>query len=146
MLFCVSLLPPTVSMLLCSAGSSPEPLSSGSAQRSVWSQEGRASVTLATLSLRSRGALRSRQMASSEVDGGPNKVSDLKKWTKRNFPGGPVAKTQSYQCRGHRFHPWIRKTHWRRKWQPTPVFLFEKFRGQRSLAGYSPWSCKVRHN
>ena len=100
LLFCVSLLPPTVSMLLCSAGSSPEPLSSGSAQRSVWSQEGRASVTLATLSLRSRGALRSRQMASSEVDGGPNKVSDLKKWTKRNFPGGPVAKTQSYQCRG----------------------------------------------
>ena len=92
--------------LLCSAGSSPEPLSSGSAQRSVWSQEGRASVALATLSLRSPGALRSKQMASSEVDGAPNKVSDLKKWTKRNFPGGPVAKTQSYQCRGHRFHPW----------------------------------------
>ena len=31
---------------------------------------------------------------------------------------------------------------WRRKWQPTPVFLTEKFHGQRSLAGYSPWSCK----
>ena len=25
------------------------------------------------------------------------------------------------------------------KWQPTPVFLPEKFHGQRSLAGYSPW-------
>ena len=31
---------------------------------------------------------------------------------------------------------------WRRKWQPTPVVLPGKSRGQRSLAGYSPWSCK----
>ena len=31
---------------------------------------------------------------------------------------------------------------WRRKWQPTPVFLFGKFHGLRSLAGYSPWSRK----
>ena len=29
-----------------------------------------------------------------------------------------------------------------RKWQPTPVFLPGKFHGQRSLVGYSPWSCK----
>ena len=27
---------------------------------------------------------------------------------------------------------------WRSKWPP--VFLFGKFHGQRSLAGYSPWS------
>ena len=31
---------------------------------------------------------------------------------------------------------------WRRKWQPTPVFLPGKFHGQRNLAGYSPWSFK----
>ena len=31
---------------------------------------------------------------------------------------------------------------WRRKWQPTPVFLPGEFQGQRSLAGYSPWGCK----
>jgi len=31
---------------------------------------------------------------------------------------------------------------WRRKWQPTPVFLPGEFHGQRSLAGYSPWGCK----
>ena len=31
---------------------------------------------------------------------------------------------------------------WRRKWQPTPVFLPGEFHGQRSLAGYSPLSCK----
>ena len=28
----------------------------------------------------------------------------------------------------------------RRKWQPTPVFLPGKSHGQRSLAGYNPWS------
>ena len=28
---------------------------------------------------------------------------------------------------------------WRRKWQPTPVFLPEESHGQRSLAGCSPW-------
>ena len=31
---------------------------------------------------------------------------------------------------------------WRRKWQPTPGFLPEKSRGQRSLVSYSPWGCK----
>ena len=34
--------------------------------------------------------------------------------------------------------PWVEKTPWRRKWQSTPVFLPEKFRGQRSLMGYNP--------
>ena len=31
---------------------------------------------------------------------------------------------------------------WRRKWQPTPVFLPGQFHGQRSQAGYSPWGHK----
>ena len=31
---------------------------------------------------------------------------------------------------------------WRRKWHPTPVLLPGESRGQRSLAGYSPWGCK----
>ena len=35
---------------------------------------------------------------------------------------------------------------WRRKWQPTPVFLSGKSHGQRSLAGYSPWGRRVRQN
>ena len=34
--------------------------------------------------------------------------------------------------------PWVRKIPWRRKWQPTPVFLLGKSHGERSLAGYSP--------
>ena len=35
-------------------------------------------------------------------------------------------------------YPLFRKKHWRRKWQPTPVFLPGESHGQRSLAGYSP--------
>ena len=35
---------------------------------------------------------------------------------------------------------------WRRKWQPTLVFLSGEFHGQRSLAGYNPSGHKVRHN
>ena len=31
---------------------------------------------------------------------------------------------------------------WRRKWQPTPVLLAGKFRGWRSLVGFSPWGRK----
>ena len=31
---------------------------------------------------------------------------------------------------------------WRRKWQPTPVFLPGKSHGQRSPVGYSPWGHK----
>ena len=38
------------------------------------------------------------------------------------------------------FFFYIEKDPWRRKWQPTPVFLPGKSHGQRSLAGYSPWS------
>ena len=36
------------------------------------------------------------------------------------------------------FNPWVRKIPWRRKWQPTPVLLPEKFHEWRSLVGYSP--------
>ena len=36
---------------------------------------------------------------------------------------------------------------WRRKWQPTLVFLPGESHGQRSLLGYSPWGRKrVRHD
>ena len=51
-------------------------------------------------------------------------------------------KESACQCRTHRFNPWVGKIPWRRKWQPTPIFLSEKSYGQRSLAGYSPWGCK----
>ena len=36
------------------------------------------------------------------------------------------------------FDTWIGKMPWKRKWQPTPVFLPGESHGQRSLVGYSP--------
>ena len=61
------------------------------------------------------------------------------------FPGSTSGKEPACQCRRHkrhRFNPWVRKIPWRRKWQGTPVFWPGKSRGQRSLVGYSPWSCR----
>ena len=51
-------------------------------------------------------------------------------------------KESACQCSRHTFSPWVRKIPWRRKWQPTPVFLPGKSHGQRNLVGYSPWSRK----
>ena len=45
---------------------------------------------------------------------------------------------QCRRCRRHGFNPWVRKIPWRRKWQPTPIFLPGKFHKERSLVGYSP--------
>ena len=41
----------------------------------------------------------------------------------------------------HGLNSCIGKIRWRRKWQPTPVFLPRESYGQRSLAGYSPQGC-----
>ena len=46
------------------------------------------------------------------------------------------------QCRRPRFDPWVGKIPWRRKWQPTPVFLPGESHGERRLLGYSPWGRK----
>ena len=46
------------------------------------------------------------------------------------------------QCRRCTFDPWVREISWRKKWQPTPVFLPGESHRQRSLVGYSPWGCK----
>ena len=59
------------------------------------------------------------------------------------FPGGSVVKNPPANAGDTclilelgRFPPW------RRKWQPTPVFLPGESHGQRSLVGYSPWGRK----
>jgi len=57
------------------------------------------------------------------------------------FPGSTSVKElacQCKRCKGCRFDPWVRKIPWRRKWQPTPVFLPGESHEQRSLAGYGP--------
>ena len=56
------------------------------------------------------------------------------------FPGGLVVKNPPANAgdAGHGFDPWTGKIPWKRKWQPTPLFLPGKSHGQRSLVGYSP--------
>ena len=53
------------------------------------------------------------------------------------FPGGSVGKEPACDVGDPGSNPWVGKIPWRRKWQPTPVFLTGKFHGQRSLVGYS---------
>ena len=55
-------------------------------------------------------------------------------------------KESACQCRRRGFDPWVGKIPWRRKGQPTPVFLPVKFHGQRILVGYSPKDQRVRHD
>ena len=62
---------------------------------------------------------------------------DFEKTTFSNwaFPGGTSGKEPACQWRRlkrHGFDSWVRKTPWRRKWKPTPVFL----------PGESPWTEK----
>ena len=42
--------------------------------------------------------------------------------------------------------PWSGRPSWRWEWLPTSIFLPGEFHGQRSLAGYSLWGCKVEHD
>ena len=48
------------------------------------------------------------------------------------------------QCRRREFDPWVGKIRWRRKWQPTPVFLPGKSHGQRHLAGHGITKSRTR--
>ena len=60
----------------------------------------------------------------------------------KDFPGGTSGKEPPCQSRRHKrqvFGVWVGKIPWRRKWQPTPVFLPGESHGERSLQGSSAW-------
>ena len=65
-------------------------------------------------------------------------------------PGGSAVKNLSamqelQEMQG--FSTWVRKIPWRRKWQPTPVFLLRESYGQRGLEGLqSMGSQRVGHD
>ena len=61
-------------------------------------------------------------------------IIGLPRWT-----SGEESTCQCMRCKRLRLDLWVGKIPWRRKWQPTPLFLSGKSGGQRSLAGYSPW-------
>ena len=54
---------------------------------------------------------------------------------------------KNLQCGRPEFDSWIRKIPWRKKWQPTPVFLLGEFHGQEEPGGLqSTGSQKVGHD
>ena len=83
----------------------------------------------------------------------------LSDWTELNiskgFPGGAHCKKSTCQCRRHGFNPWVRKTPWRRVWQPTSVFLpgesprteepgmLQSIGWQRDTTKHSTWKVEV---
>ena len=52
-----------------------------------------------------------------------------------NFPGGSDGKASACNAGDLGLIPWLGRFPWRRKWQPTLVFLPGKSHGQRSLIG-----------
>ena len=63
------------------------------------------------------------------------------------FPGGSVVKNLPVDAgnTGDSGSIPLGKIPWRRKWQPTPVFLLGESQGQKSLVGYSPYGGKESH-
>ena len=62
-----------------------------------------------------------------------------------DFPGGSVVKNppaNAGDTGDTGSIPGSGRFPWRRKWQPTPVFLPGESHGQRSLVGYSSWDYK----
>ena len=58
---------------------------------------------------------------------------------KKNFAWDNVIQTKG---RRPKFDPWVQQILWRKQQLPNPEFLPVEFHGQRSLVGFSPWSCK----
>ena len=66
--------------------------------------------------------------------------------TLKEFPGSSEGRVCLQYWRP-RCNLWVRKIPWRRKCQPSPVFLPAKSHWQRSLVDCSPWGCKwIRYN
>ena len=63
-------------------------------------------------------------------------------WPPEGFPGGSDSKESACSVGDPGSVSGLGRFPWRREWQPTPVFLPGESRGQRSLAGYSPWGHK----
>ena len=59
-------------------------------------------------------------------------------FTCMGFPGGSEVKVSACNAGDLGSIPGSGRFPWRRKWQPTPVFLPGESYGRRSLVGYSP--------
>ena len=99
-------------------------------QRQSLGQEGPLEEGMATHS-----SILARRIPWTEEPGGPQSTGSqsghdyshlANKHTRTMFKGLPwclSGKESTCQCKRLGFDPWVRKIPWRRKWQPTPVFL-----------------------
>ena len=95
-----------------------------------------------------------KEVWRAAVHGAAKSQTQLSNWTELNWGVHWTSSVmllvkiclQCRSCKRHGFGPWVRKIPWKSTWQPSPVFLLRESHGQRSLAGYSPWHCRVRHN
>ena len=62
------------------------------------------------------------------------------------FPGGSYGKESACNAGDLGLIPGWGRSPGKIEWLLTLVFLPGEFHGQRSLAGYSPWGCRVRHD
>ena len=85
---------------------------------------------------------------------GPRAQSPAFGWLSVSFltlcpvPGwlsGKASPASDRQWQEAKLHPWVRKVLCRRKWPAAPMFLPGKSHGQKSLVGYSAWSCRDGH-
>jgi len=65
-------------------------------------------------------------------------VSGRTFWLIRGFPGGSEVKASACNAGDQGLTPGSGRFPWRRKWQPTPVFLPGESHGRRNLVGCSP--------
>ena len=64
----------------------------------------------------------------------------------RALPRWLSGKEPARQCKRCRFDPWVAKIRWRRKWQPTPVFLPGESQGREPGGLPSMGSHRVGHD
>ena len=72
-------------------------------------------------------------------------IKKKKERKKEMLPRWHIGKESVYQCRRPKickFNSCVGNRFWNRIWKLTPVFLPGTFHRQRSLLGYSSWSCK----
>ena len=70
-------------------------------------------------------------------------------WSRTGLPrwfSGKESACQCRRCKRWEFDPWVGKTPGVGNGKHTPVILPGEFLGQRSLAGYSPWGRRIRHD
>ena len=72
--------------------------------------------------------------------------SHLYYWYFQDGASGKESPSPYRRCKRRGFDPCVRNIPKRREWLPTPVFLSGESHGQRNLAVYSPWVCRVRHD